>query len=164
MNFPARLLPLLFAALTLPLSQLVFPGCATMIDGPAQRLQFASEPAGATVFLNGKAVGKTPAVIVVSRWRRPRVRIEMPGFQPYELQLERKTNSNIEGNVFLGGAPILIDALTGSILRLDVPENRRGELITQGWTGVALDSRSLFIGVALKPEPSARRIGQMQRR
>ncbi|MDR3402770.1 MAG: PEGA domain-containing protein [Chthoniobacter sp.] len=164
MHFPARLFPLLLAGLTLPLSQLVFPGCATMIDGPAQQLQFASEPAGATVFLNGKAVGKTPTLIVVSRWSRPRVRIELPGFRSYELQLERRTNSNIEGNLFLGGAPILIDALTGSILRLEVPEDRRGELITQGWTGVAFDSRSLFIGVALKPEPSARKIGQMQRR
>jgi len=160
MTLPARWLPLLCAALALPLSQMLFQGCATMVDGPTKRIKVDSEPPGAVVYVDGKAFGLTPTMLVVSRWRVPRLRFELPGYQPYDLPLERTLNPNVEGNLLLGCAPIVIDAMTGSIFQLQVPKDRRNDLDPHGTT----DYGALFIKVALKPEPGARRIGQMRRK
>jgi hypothetical protein len=83
MSFSTRLLPLLLAALTLPVSQLVFPGCATMIDGPMQKVNVKSEPAGAKVLVNGHPIGNTPVTAVLSRWGMHRMRIEMAGYTTF---------------------------------------------------------------------------------
>src|SRR5580698_7360555 len=128
MNLPARLLPLLLAASTLPLSQVLFPGCATLVDGPTEHVQVNSRPAGARVFLNDRLLGPAPTSVVVSRWGLHRLRIEMPGYQPFEIPLEKKFNSAASGNLFIGGVWIVVDALTGSIFALDVPAKTRAKL------------------------------------
>jgi len=79
MSLPARLLPLLLAALTIPASQVIFPGCATITQGPTQHVKFDSKPAGATVYLNGRKIGLTPQLVVLSRFRSPRMRFELGG-------------------------------------------------------------------------------------
>jgi len=157
------LYPLLLAALTIPMSQLVFPGCATILNGPTQKVKFDSKPPGATVYLDGKDIGLTPKLVILSRFRSPRVRIEMAGFQPYELQLVREYNYTVVLNNVVGFAPILIDAATGSMFEIDVPDNRRSE-IAQPWDNGDYGAyRTLFVGVVLKPVLHARKIGQLQR-
>jgi hypothetical protein len=165
MSFSARLLPLLYAALTLPLSQVVFPGCATIIDGPTQKVYVESEPAGAQVFLNGHPLGGTPVTAVVSRWGMHRVRIEFAGYKPFEIPLEKRLNNNAADNVFIGGVWIIVDAVTGAIFRLDVPVSRRAELRVGGqYPGAIFSQTTLTISTVLKPDPAARRIGRLERR
>jgi hypothetical protein len=166
MNLRARLLPLLLAASTLPLSQALFPGCATMFNGAKQEVRVRSKPAGAQVFVNGWRIGTTPTAVFVSRWGFHRVRIEMPGYQPYEVKLEKTYNGNATGNLWIGGVWIVVDALTGAIFELDVPPSAR----EPGWQKMVdrnvpmMDfSPPLYVVTKLKPDPSARRIGQMQR-
>lgn len=89
---PARWLPLIGAALTLPLSQAFFQGCATVVDGATEKVHLKSQPAGAQVFLNGHAIGQTPATVAVSRWGVHRVRIEMSGYKPFEVSLQKAFN------------------------------------------------------------------------
>jgi hypothetical protein len=164
MNHPARLLPLLLAALTLPVSQLVFPGCATITQGPLQKVKFDSKPAGATVYLNGKSIGVTPRLVVLSRFRSPRVRFELAGFQPYELKLESQAQwLAVEGNILLGFAPIVIDAVTGSLYQISPSDRSAPGLVRYPWYKDT-DQYALFVGVILKPVPNARKIGQLQRR
>ena len=165
MSFSARLLSLLYAALTLPLSQLVFPGCATIIDGPMQKVHVQSEPVGAKVFVNGHPIGNTPATVVVSRWGMHRVRIEMAGYKPLEVSLEKKFNDYAGDNVFLGGVWIVVDAVTGAIFRLDVPASKRAELHPESeYAGAIFSQTVLNISTTLKPDPAARRIGQLELR
>ena len=163
MNLPRRLYPLLFAALTLPLSQLVFPGCATILNGPTQKVKFDSKPPGATVYLDGKDIGRTPKLVILSRFRSPRVRIELAGFQPYELQLVRQYNYRLVLNNMVGFAPILVDAATGSLFEIDLPANHGTELVGPWDKGDYGPYRTLFVGVVLKPVLNARKIGQLQR-
>ena len=101
-----------------------------------------------------------------SRWGFHRVRIEMPGYRPYEVKLEKTFSENATGNLFIGGVWIIIDAVTGSIFRLDVPAASR----EPGWE--AMKDRTmdyidfdppLYVVTRLKPDPGARRIGQLQR-
>ncbi len=167
MNRRHRLLPLLLAASLLPLSQVVFPGCATVMNGPRQEIRVRSKPDAAQVFLNGRRIGTTPATAFVSRWGNHRVRIEMPGYQPYEVVLEKKFNDNAAGNLLIGGVWIVVDALTGAIFRLDVPASAR----EPGWQAMMdrdlqpIDfDPPLYVVTKLKPDPGARRIGQMKRK
>lgn len=165
MTLPARLFPLLLAALALPLSQVVFPGCATLVDGPTQKVKVNTEPAGAQVFLNGHPVGKTPVTAIVSRWGMHRVRIEMAGYKPLELPLEKKFNAPAGYNIFIGGVWIVIDAMTGAIFWLDVPDNRRAELDKdKTWQAFRLGNPVVTIFTTLKPISGARQIGQLERR
>jgi hypothetical protein len=161
MTLSARWLPVLCVALTLPLSQAFFQGCATWIDGPTEKVHVKSQPAGARVFLNGHVIGQTPVTRFVSRWGSHRVRIEMPGYQPFEVPLEKTANSYVEGNLFIGGVWIVVDALTGAIFQLDVPPARRAELLPDHDYGAFFSPTTLTISVVLKPEHGARRIGQM---
>jgi hypothetical protein len=167
MNVQPRFFALLLAVSTLPLSQVLFPGCATMLNGPRQEIRVRSKPAAAQVFLNGKKIGTTPATVFVSRWGFHRVRIEMPGYLPYEVKLEKTVSGNTTGNLFIGGVWIVVDVLTGAVFELQVPAAAR-ESDTRGL--IEPNQRfvdfapALYVVARLKPEPGARKIGQMQRR
>lgn len=166
----SRLLPILLALATLPLAQLLYPGCATMTGGTTQEVRVKSRPKGANVILDGKPIGVTPVTAVVSRWGWHRVRIEMPGYEPYEVRLEKHLNPDTGLNLFVGGGWIVIDALTGAIFELGVsPEAQRAmpelkhEPGDPGY-GNIFGPRPIFITTELKPSPSSRKIGQMTRR
>lgn len=135
-----------------------------MVDGPTEKVHVKSEPAGARVFLNGHAIGQTPVTVAVTRWGVHGVRIEMPGYKPFEVPLQKTFNGNADFNVFIGGVWIVVDALTGAIFQLDVPPDRRGELLPDRGDDVGImGSTSLTVSIALKPEPGARRIGRLER-
>jgi len=163
MTLSPRLLPLFLAASVLPLSQALFQGCATIIDGPTEHVNVNSQPSGAKVFLNGRPIGNTPAAVVVSRWGIHRIRIEMPGYKALELPLEKEFNGYAGDNIFIGGVWIVVDAVTGAIFRLDVPVRSRTSLRTQELTPGIFGPETLTISTTLKPDPAARQIGQLQR-
>lgn len=159
-----RLLLLLLAGLTLPLSQVFFQGCATWIDGPTEKVHVKSQPAGARVLLNGRAIGQTPLTTRVSRWGMHRVRIELPGYKPFEVPLQKTVNDYASGNVFIGGVWIVVDVVTGAVFQLEVPPDRKAELLKDQEYGAIFSPTTLTISVALKPDPAARKIGQLERR
>jgi hypothetical protein len=160
----SRLLPLLLALSVVPLTQILYPGCATMMSGARQTVQVRSKPEGATVFLNGKRVGVTPVTAMVSRWGWHRVRIEMAGYEPYEVKLEKTYNTNANGNLFIGGVWIVVDVLTGAIYQQSVPEKDRKAMTWDGPVRGFDFAPAVQISTTLKRMPSARQIGQMQRR
>jgi hypothetical protein len=163
MSFSLRLLPLLVAASVLPLSQAMFQGCATIIDGPRQQVSVGSQPEGAKVFLNGRMIGTTPASLFVSRWGFHRLRVEMPGYKPVEIPLEKEFNGNAVGNLVIGGVWIVIDAMTGAIFLQGVPPKKRADVRVEQLAPAIFGSATLNISTTLKPDPGARQIGQLQR-
>jgi len=167
MSISIAWLPFIFAALTLPVSQVVFQGCATVTQGPLQKVQFDSRPAGATLYVNGSKIGTTPHMVVFSRFQKPRVRFELAGFEPYELKMDNYAIwGAVEGNIMLGIAPIVIDAVTGSLYELSTP--KQPGLTKEPWYQGDLSQygryKTMFVGVTLKPLPGARKIGQLQRK
>ena len=166
----SRYLPLLLVLALLPLAQALYPGCATLFSGTTQQVRVKSKPAGAQVFLNGKNIGQTPVTAVVSRWGFHRVRIELAGYEPYEVKLEKSYNGSATGNLFIGGVFIVVDALTGAIFEQDVPDAERAKLMKYKWErgdppgGEILTPVPVYVVVVLKPAPLARKIGQMERR
>ena len=162
MKTSPRLFAVLLALAVLPLAQILYPGCATLVDGPLQHLRVKSKPTGARVFLNGHAVGETPVTVTMSRWGVHRLRVELAGFEPFEMKLEKYGNWNaLGGNVLLGVAPIVIDAVSGAIFEISVPESAKRQLIPNRWEK---GDEGKLITVGLHPLGPARKIGQMERR
>lgn len=140
---------------------LLFSGCATLIHGSRQGMTITCEPRVANVFLDGSKIGQTPLFTKLSRAHNHKIRITLEGYQPYEVDLKRKLDGWIFGNILIGGAiGVGVDALTGSMFRLS-PKDIYPELKPDAATGSrSIDGISIVL--LLKPEPGAAKIGQMQ--
>ena len=161
MSIPSRLLPPALVVLML----VMFQGCATILQGPMEKVKFDSKPSGATLYVNGLKMGRTPRMVVFSRFQHPRVRLELEGFEPYEFKMGNNGQwTAMEVDMFCGYFPIIIDVLTGSLYQLNTPS--QPGLTTNPWYNDAEYDpyKMLFVGVTLKPLPGARKIGQMQRK
>lgn len=160
----------LLAGFSLPATQVLYPGCATMLNGPTQQVVVKSKPRGARVMVDGRYVGTTPAWLRLNRWGFHRVRVELDGYEPYEIPLRKTVSPNAAGNIFLGFVPIIIDVVTGSVFELEVPpEARRAmlqmprDLSPEHSPGVTFDN-IVTISTVLKPTSGAHRIGQLKKR
>jgi hypothetical protein len=100
--------------LILPLmSMLLSPGCATLTRRKTQRIPITSSPVGATVIVNGIERGVTPLEIGLVRKQKGQViRIESPGYNPFEIRPQRmKSGGPKIGNILLGSIPAYVAAV-----------------------------------------------------
>lgn len=82
---------------------LVVSGCATIIDGESQQVSFNSNPDGATVLVNGVAVGKTPVSYLMKRGDGNIVTVKKDGYKSVERTLTTQMNGMFFGNIIFGG-------------------------------------------------------------
>ncbi len=93
--------------------------CATLVNGPTQKVCFLSEPSNANIIIDGRQVGRTPAKIALARRESHQVCIELPGYESYETTLVPTASAWLVGNVVFGGIiGIAVDVATGSLYRL----------------------------------------------
>lgn len=98
-------------------------GCASIMHGTRQDVSIASTPSGASVTINGQDRGKTPAAVELSRKDKHLLKVELPGYLPFESYLIRKVSGWVWGNLVFGGIPgLAIDAITGGLYNLN-PED-----------------------------------------
>jgi hypothetical protein len=71
----------------------VVSSCATAVRGRKQEVSFWSDPAGASVIVDGTDVGTTPTTAELARHDTHSVRIEKPGYVAYEMTTERIESS-----------------------------------------------------------------------
>ena len=153
-------------SLLFAISQIVFPGCATLTGGVAKPVQIDSEPPHARVFVNDRLRGTTPLTTSVSRWGIHRVRLEAPGCQPREFRLEKCYNQAVGGNLLIGIAPVAIDLVSGAVFDLRIPEEARkseGHEIVRIHPG-AIFNQTLSFTVDLRPQSDPRKRAQSDRR
>lgn len=147
-------------------------GCASIINGSTQSVEFASRPHGAKLFLDGKDMGLTPQTFDLRRKARRKgdtagkkeytVRIEMEGYAPYETKLTRKLNGWLFGNLVFGGLiGIVIDASSGAMYNLS-PKRVDGDL-SGGTSTTRTDNHGVRIDVVLRTDPEWKKIGQLTR-
>lgn len=103
------------------LSALWLTGCASLVDGNSQSVSFASNPEGATVYLNGAAIGKTPVTINAKRQGSSQsLRFNKEGFKDVEIQLISTVNPWIFGNIITGGLlGSTTDGLSGAAFKYE---------------------------------------------
>ncbi len=137
-----------------------FSNCALIIHGSRQKMVITCEPKVAAVFINGVSKGNTPLDIRLQRRKHHLIRIELDGYKPYEVQLKRKLDPWIFGNIVFGGLiGIAIDLGTGSVYKLS-PKEIYPELTPQRpLSGEPSDS--IFITITLQPSPEWEKIGQL---
>ena len=91
------------------LTALVFfsQGCATVTQKWGQDIPITSSPMGAKIFVDGKEKGETPMRITLKRKQSHLIRIEMEGYDPYEISIGRKKSPwrSVIGNLIIGGLP-----------------------------------------------------------
>ncbi|HEU4437209.1 MAG TPA: PEGA domain-containing protein, partial [candidate division Zixibacteria bacterium] len=81
------------------------------------------------------------------------VRIEMEGYQPYELSITRKTSGWVWGNIVFGGLiGLAVDAITGGLYKLN-PEQVMGEL-AQKPTGAEIKDGVIYVTLISSPDKS----------
>lgn len=93
-------------------------GCATVMSGGSQQVRVDSNPQGATILVNGAAVGMTPGAVAVRRGRGTSVVVRKKGFQDQPVPLGTTMNPIFWGNIILGGTiGSIVDFATGAYLQ-----------------------------------------------
>lgn len=131
-------------------------GCCSIIHGTRQEIGVSSNPTGAMVFVNGAQKGTTPVTLDLKRNSSQKIRVELDGYQPYEISLTKSVSGWVWGNIVFGGLiGLAIDAIDGAIYKIK-PENIQANLLASA-------------GAALKVEMTkgapedAEKIGQMEK-
>jgi hypothetical protein len=138
---------------------LFFSGCATIMHGSRQGVFLTCEPRVASVYIDSVYMGKTPMTAVLRRGKSHRLRIELPGYRPFETVLTRRLDGWFFGNI-LGVVGIALDAYNGSMYRLS-PKDLYPEL-TPLPANDAGGSNALSIQIVLHPDPEWEKVGQME--
>jgi PEGA domain-containing protein len=143
--------------LWLGLFPILFTGCATIAHGPLQKFVITADPKVASIYIDGRYFGKTPAVVRMKRSHSHTLLLKLDGYQPYELKLKRKLDGWAFGNLAVGGVPgIAIDLLSGSIFRL-TPKDIYPTLTASTRRG----DESVAVLITLTPQTHWERIGRL---
>lgn len=130
--------------------------CATIMHGTHQSIGISSNPTNASLWLDRNYVGNTPLIIEMSRKDNHLLRIELEGYQPYEVTFTKEVSGWVFGNIVFGGViGLAVDAISGGLYRL-TPDQIQAEM--RAFTCGPQDS---YIGVVLKADPSWEKIGQL---
>jgi hypothetical protein len=141
---------------------IILSDCATIIHGTKQDIAFSSNPTGADVLINGVNKGRTPVTINLKRKEECNVKILLPGYLPYEINIIRKVDGWIAGNIIFGGLiGLIIDAADGAMYKLS-PEQVNAEL-KKGDGTYLQQGDNIYIGVVMKIDPSWEKIGSLQK-
>ena len=142
-------------------STAIFAGCATIICGTTQSVNFTSSPSSATIYDNGMQIGKTPLSAELSRKKEHAITIKLDGYKDYEILIKQEFNAWYIGNIMFGGMiGLIVDPLTGAMYRL-TPNQISAELEGQA-TSFKQTVNDIYIAVSLHPNPAWECIGALE--
>jgi len=102
-------------------------GCGTLMNGTQHYLAITSIPPGARVTVDNREFFDTPITAVLDKGAKHTVQIELDGYLPFEMEISRKLNWLVVGELFLFAPMIVVDMITGGIFTLS-PEQVRARL------------------------------------
>jgi len=95
-------------------SLLLVTSCATVFKGATDEVNFASNPAGAEVYIDGKLMGKTPINFELTSKKTYVIDFKFEG-KTKTVNLANKVGAGwIILDVLCGLVPVIVDAATGS--------------------------------------------------
>lgn len=103
-------------------------------------------------------------IVNLKRSNRHIVKISLDGYHPYELNINKKVNGWIIGNIVLGGIiGLAVDAISGGMYKLS-PDEINAELKANETNVTAFESKKdgISVFVTLKPNPNWVKIGQLE--
>src|SRR6266446_1114588 len=140
----------------------VMAACCSIIHHTRQEVGISSTPTSAKVTIDNEPSGNTPVVVKLKRKHTHTVKIELEGYQPFEMALTRKVSGWVWGNIFLGGfIGLIVDAANGSMYNLR-PDQITASLAKQN-VRLGGTNGSLIVMVVLRRDPSWDAIGSLKR-
>src|SRR5438445_9887733 len=131
----------------------VLYGCASVMHGTTQDVGISSQPSGAEVTLDNVPSGKTPVVVHMKRGENHILKLQLPGYTPYEATFTKGVSGWVWGNVLFGGLiGLAVDAMTGGLYNL-TPEQLAAEMRTQPAPQVSQAADQIHVLVVLHPRP-----------
>lgn len=147
---------------TAVVASVVIAACASIMHGTHEDVGISSTPSSAQVTIDGQITGKTPVVAHLTRKENHIVRIEMPGYQPYEGTITHSVSGWVWGNIVFGGlVGLAVDAIDGGMYKLE-PEQISGMLFAQNAV-VTPNRDGIYMVVVLEAQPGWQKIAQLQR-
>ncbi|WP_129790794.1 PEGA domain-containing protein [Sphingosinicella sp. CPCC 101087] len=123
-------------------------GCATVMNGTSQPVEFQSDPSGATITLVNGLTCETPCQYSMKRGDDSMVTFTLAGYEPVEVYIQSRTGGGVVGNVLAGGIiGGVVDASNGASNHL-YPDPVYIRLVQAGSTApaVMLNKRGEVIG------------------
>ena len=94
----------------------LFCSCSTVINTTTQEFGIKSTPGNAKLTIDGRKFGTCPQVVNIERGINHVVKLELAGYEPYEIQITTKLSPWVWTNILNGFVPgFTIDYLTGSL-------------------------------------------------
>lgn len=78
-------------------------GCATVLNGTSQPVEFQSDPNGATIRLINGQTCQTPCQFEMRRGNDSMVTFTLQGYEPVEVYIQSRTGGSVAGNIIAGG-------------------------------------------------------------
>lgn len=139
----------------------IIAACATIMHGSSQDVGISSSPTGAKVTIDNMPLGMTPVVAHLRRKDNHVIKIEMDGYQPFEMPTTRKVSGWVWGNIVFGGLiGLAVDAITGGLYNVN-PDQVAGTLAKR--TGSLNRGTDIMVVVVLHPDSNWVKIGTLQR-
>jgi hypothetical protein len=95
-------------------------GCALFVNGTTDSVRIESQPPGATITLDGKAVARTPAKVYVARGHAQRITVQKDGYEPQDVVFSRHLDWGfiLFDLLLTAGIGIPIDLATGAMVTI----------------------------------------------
>ncbi|TVQ62601.1 MAG: PEGA domain-containing protein [Phycisphaerales bacterium] len=135
-------------------------GCGTIVNGTTQGIGFSSTPSGASIIVNSEKIGVTPSIVNLNRKDTHIIKIELPGYQPFEATLTRSVSGWVWGNILFGGLiGLAVDAVSGGLYKLS-PEQLHAEMSRDG-ASLLYEKDAIYVAITLQPDTSWQKIGTL---
>lgn len=113
-------------------------GCATVLNGTSQPVEFQSDPTGATIRLVNGPTCETPCEYSMKRGDDSMVTYTLDGYEPVDVYIQSRTGGAVAGNILAGGIiGGIVDASNGASNHL-YPDPVYIRLVPVGSGGSAL--------------------------
>ena len=99
-------------------ASLLINGCATILTGDVDTINFTSDPKGARIVMDGLDIGKPPATLVIKRsgFKDKTITLKLDGYEDRSFLLQKEFNAIAILN-FAGIVGWFVDFATGSIMK-----------------------------------------------
>jgi len=99
-------------------SSIFINGCATILTGDKDSINFTSEPSGAQIMMDGLEIGKTPATLEIKRsgFGDKEITLKLDGYEDRKFLLQKEFNAIAILN-FAGFLGWIVDIAGGSVMK-----------------------------------------------
>lgn len=101
--------------------------CAMIMSGTSDKVAINSNISNADIYINGRLIGKTPAIVKLSKSKEHEIVVKKEGYIPFVIQTDRSLNLWFLGDILLipglvGIVGLVLDFATGATFDIE-PES-----------------------------------------